>query len=250
MAEATLRFFGSLNDFLPAARRGDAFAARVERGQTVKDLIEAAGVPHPEVDVVLVNGVSVEFGYPVREDDVIVVYPLDAAVEGTPNLPLIHLVAAPREPRFVLDVHLGRLAAYLRMLGFDTRYETACDDDVLARIAHDEARVLLTRDVGLLKRGAVVHGAFVRETQPERQAAEVARRYGLMGRVAPFTRCLRCNGLLAPVAKDEVTEQVPERVRQEYDTFQRCADCGQVYWEGTHHARMRALIARLLEGQE
>ena len=247
MAEATLRFFGSLNDFLPAARRSAAFAARVERGQTVKDLIEAVGVPHPEVDVVLANGAAVDFAYAVDDGDVIAVYPAGAAAEAPTGARLIHLALSPPEPRFVLDVHLGRLAAYLRMLGFDTVYQTDCDDDVLARIAHDEGRILLTRDVGLLKRGAVVYGAFVRETQPEQQAAEVARRYGLMGRVTPFSRCLRCNGPLAPAAKDEVAEQVPERVRQEYETFQRCADCGHVYWEGTHHAGMRALIARLLD---
>ncbi|HLY32058.1 MAG TPA: Mut7-C RNAse domain-containing protein, partial [Ktedonobacterales bacterium] len=153
--------------------------------------------------------------------------------------------AIPIEPRFVLDVHLGRLAAYLRMLGFDTLYENHCDDDVLARISSEQARILLTRDVGLLKRGVVVYGYFVRATQPEAQLAEVARRYRLLGLIQPFARCLRCNGLLAPAPKAEVADVLPPNVRDDYEEFRRCQACEQVYWRGTHYQRMQRVIARL-----
>jgi uncharacterized protein with PIN domain len=249
MDTVTIRFHGNLNDFLPYRRRERAFEfeARVEGRPAVKDVIESLGVPHPEVDVIVANGRSVDFGYLAREGDRIEVYPVGA----TPDVaPALHLAPEPPAPRFVLDVHLGRLAAYLRMLGFDALYENQRDDDVLARIAHDEQRILLTRDVGLLKRGAVIYGQYVRETAPERQAAEVLRRYGLQDAIAPFTRCLRCNGPLVPVEPDSaaVLAQAPERVRRRHDKFERCADCGKVFWKGTHYARMRGLIARLRDG--
>lgn len=242
MGAVMVRFHGNLNDFLPPKRRGREVEARAAEGATAKDLIESLGVPHPEVDVIAANGGSVDFTYAVRDGDALEVYPVGA----TPDVaPLRHLVPPPPEPRFVLDVHLGRLAAYLRMLGFDTLYENERDDDVLARIAHDEERILLTRDVGLLKRGAVIYGYFVRESAPERQAAEVVQRYALLGAVRPFTRCLSCNGALRPVAKAAVADQLPEGVRRDYETFVRCEACGKVFWQGTHHRRMQSLIARL-----
>jgi len=242
MNTLTMRFHGNLNDFLPYARRERAFAVSVEGRPAVKDVIEAVGVPHPDVDMIVANDVSVDFRYIVRAGDLIEVFPVGVAVTLTP---MRHLCLAPPAPRFVLDVHLGRLAAYLRLLGFDTRYANACDDDVLARIAHDEERILLTRDVGLLKRGAVIYGAFIRETQPERQAAEVMRRFRLLGAVRPFARCLSCNGLLAPAARTAVAGRVPERILTEFDRFQVCGACGKVFWPGSHYQRMQGLIARL-----
>lgn len=242
MGAVTVWFSGNLNDFLPPRRRGQAIETRPAEGAAAKDLIESLGVPHPEVDVILASGTSVDFAYMVRDGDTLEVYPVGA----TPDVsPLLHLVPPPPEPRFVLDVHLGRLAAYLRMLGFDTLYENEQDDDVLARIAHDEGRILLTRDVGLLKRGAVVYGYCVRESAPERQVAEVVARYALSGAVRPFTRCLSCNGALRPVAKAAVADQLPASVRRDYETFERCEACGKVFWQGTHYRRMQSLIARL-----
>lgn len=245
MGVVTVRFHGNLNDFLSPKRRGVGIEARAVEGARAKDLVEALGVPHPEVDLIVANGASVNFDYAVRAGDALDVYPIGAHPDVSPAL---HLVPAPPEPCFLLDVHLGRLAAYLRMLGFDTLYENDRDDDVLARIAHDEGRILLTRDVGLLKRGAVVYGHFVRESAPERQAAEVVERYALAQDLRPFTRCLSCNGALHPVAKAAVADRLPESVRREYDTFERCEVCDKVFWQGTHHRRMQALIERLRGG--
>lgn len=244
MAAVSVRVFGHLNDFLPYARRQQAFTLRIDGTPSVKDLIESVGVPHTEIDVITANGTSVDFAYLVREDDRIEVFPL---FSETNLSPVIHLTPPPpQEPRFILDVHLGRLAAYLRMLGFDTAYDNACDDPELAQRSRDEGRILLTRDVGLLKRSAVTHGYFVRETQPDRQVEEVVRRYNLKPKTAPFSRCLRCNAPTVVVHKTEIKDQVMSQVHERYDEFSRCPGCGQIYWKGTHYQHMERLVEHLM----
>jgi uncharacterized protein with PIN domain len=207
---------------------------------SVKDMIEAFGVPHTEVDLILIDGESVDFSYVVQDGDRVAVYPV---FESLDIQPLLRVRPRPlRQPRFVLDAHLGRLAAYLRMMGFDTLYRNDYGDAELARISQDEHRILLTRDRGLLKRSAVTHGCYVRETDARRQLKEVLDRFDLARLVAPFQRCLRCNALLEPVAKEEVAARLPETTSREYDTFQRCPQCERIYWQGGHYRRMRKLI--------
>ncbi len=240
-----VRCYAELNDFLPPGRRQAAFAAPFTGRVAIKDLLEALGVPHPEIDLLLANGEPVDFSYLVRDGDRIGAYPPFTTLDVTA---LTRVRPAPLpEPRFVLDTHLGKLAGYLRMLGFDTRYRNDYADDALARIAGDEGHILLTRDRGLLKRGAVAHGYFVRETAPGRQAAEVLRRFRLRERAAPLQRCLHCNGLLAPVPKGLIIDRLPPATRRHHDDFRACRDCGRIYWPGSHYARMRRFIARLLQ---
>jgi len=237
MPVANFRFYAELNDFLPPERRFAEFAYGFLDVATVKDRIESFGVPHTEVDLILVNGRSVDFAYRVQDGDRISVY---AVFEAFDISGLSRLRSEPlRDPRFVLDVHLGRLAGYLRMLGFDTQYQNRCADERLAEVSRHEHRILLTRDIGLLKRGSVTHGYYLRATQPRQQLAEVIGRFDL-GRLAkPFSRCLRCNRLLAQVAKDQVLHQLPTQVALLHDEFLRCCDCGRVYWKGGHYRRMR-----------
>lgn len=243
MPTISIRFYAELNDFLPYRMRQRANEQGVDRAAAIKDVVEALGVPHTEVDLILANGKPVDFAYTPQEGDRVSVYPVFESLDisGLERLRPVPL----REPRFVLDVHLGRLAAYLRLLGFDALYANDYDDPTLARISRDERRILLTRDRGLLKRTTVTHGYYVRETSPQRQMAEVVRRFDLAGALAPFTRCLRCNGLLVPVTKETVLDRLPERVRAAQEAFWQCGSCGQVYWQGTHHARMQRLIASL-----
>ena len=205
----------------------------------MKDLIEALGVPHPEVDLILANGEAVGFSYQVADGDRIDVYPeaLDVTRRLRPR---------PLPPvRFVLDEHLGRLARYLRLLGFDAWWRPGTDDGELARRSAGEERVLLTRDRGLLKRGAVTLGAYVRETDPRRQVLEVLRRFDLAGDLEPFTRCLVCNGLLEPAGRAEVAGRVPPAVGRSQARFSTCPDCSRVYWEGSHYERLSALVERM-----
>jgi hypothetical protein len=214
---------------------------------TVKDRIESLGVPHTEVDLILVNGQAADFAYRVQDGDRVSVYPVFEAFDIAG---LTRLRPEPlREPRFVLDTHLGKLAAYLRLMGFDTLYRNCWTDEQLAQVSRDERRILLTRDVGLLKRGAVTHGYFMRETDARRQLGEVVRRFDL-GRLAkPFSRCLRCNARLEPVAKEDVLAQLPAQTAALYEEFRRCADCGRVYWKGGHYRRMRELVAAYTEDE-
>lgn len=248
MPVANFRFYAELNDFLPSGRRFTEFPSDFLDAATVKDRIESFGVPHTEVDLILANGQSVDFTYRVQDRDRISVYPVFEAFDIAG---LSRLRPEPlRDPQFVLDVHLGRLAGYLRMLGFDTVYGSRCADERLAEISCRERRILLTRDVGLLKRGAVTHGYYVRAIQPREQLSEVVRRFDL-GRLAkPFLRCLRCNALLAQVGKDEVRHLLPVQVALLHNEFLRCPDCDRVYWKGGHFRRIRQLIDASMQGRE
>jgi uncharacterized protein with PIN domain len=240
---ATFRFYAELNDLLPAARRGIAFAHPFTGSPAVKDVIEALGVPHTEVDLLLADGEPVDFGWRLRDGARVSVYPVFEALDVAA---VTKVRPAPlREPRFLLDVHLGRLARHLRMLGLDAAWSPDAPDAALAAASARERRILLTRDRGLLKRSAVTHGLLVRAADPRRQLDEVLDRLDLRRAIAPFARCLRCNGRLLPVEKAEVVDRLPPRVRERQEAFRRCDGCGRVYWPGTHHARMEKVIAEL-----
>jgi uncharacterized protein len=241
MPLATIRFYGPLNDFLAPGRRGATLVYQVAGSPSIKDLVEAIGVPHPEINLLVVNGDPVDFAYRVREGDRVSVYPRFSSLEAG----AAGLQPAPQtEPQYVADVHLGRLAGYLRLAGFDTLYQNDYSDEEIVRVSAAGDRVVLTRDVGVLKHGIVRRGYFVRATEPARQLAEVLREFDLAHRTAPFTRCVRCNTLLQRVAKDDVLDRLEPRTREHYHDFSRCPTCGRVYWEGSHYARMREFIAR------
>ncbi len=243
---AWLRVYGELNDFVAPAARQSTVPVRVARGATVKDLVESRGVPHTEIDLLLVNGESVGFERLLADGDRVAAYPVFEAFDVAP---VTRVRPEPlRQVRFVLDVHLGRLARYLRLAGFDTLYDRRWDDGELAAIASGQHRVVLTRDQGLLKRRAVTHGYFVRSTAPPRQLAEVVGRFDLVRLAAPFTRCVSCNGVLAPAERSEVAGDVPERSRRWCTGFQRCLSCRRVYWQGSHHPRLRQILASALSG--
>jgi uncharacterized protein with PIN domain len=240
---ATFRFYEELNDFLPDARRKVDFEHDFTGHPTVKDLVEALGVPHPEIDLILVNGCSVDFTHPVHDGDRVSVYPMFESLDISPSS---RLRPAPlRTPRFVLDVHLGRLARYLRMLGFDTLYRNEAEDAELATCARDEQRILLTRDRGLLKRNEVTRGLWIRATQPRRQLGEVVERLHLEGAIRPFGRCTQCNHELEPVSKEAILHRLKPRTREHYQRFWTCPGCDRVYWRGSHFAHMRRIFDEL-----
>jgi len=237
---ARFRFYAELNDFLPSGKRQVPFEYEFTGNPSIKDAVEAIGVPHPEVDLVVVGGVSVGWEYHLRGGDDVAVYPMFEAVDISP---VVRLRAAPlRATRFVVDVHLGRLARWLRMLGFDTAYDARCDDARIIEVAASEGRVILTRDRGLLKNARVTHGYWVRSTNPRAQIEEVVGRLDLRSQFAPFTRCMECNGTIDECALEEVRDQVPPKARERSRRFYRCNQCRKVYWEGTHVERMRRLI--------
>src|ERR1700739_1805291 len=150
-----------------------------------------------------------------------------------------------RDPRFVVDVNLGRLAPLRCVPRLDVWWSSDADDATLADVSLGEQRILLTRDRGLLKRRAITHGLFVHSQDPEEQALEVIRRLDLRQRLAPLTRCLHCNGEWAAVPKDDVIAQLEPLTRQYYEEFSRCPECGRIYWAGSHHARLLSLVERI-----
>jgi uncharacterized protein len=245
MAKADIRFFAELNDFLPPKRRHQCFTHFFEERASIKDTIESLGVPHPEVNCIQVNGESVDFSYIVRDLDQINVYPISTSPDIPPTI-----TVRPQPlglARFVLDIHLGKLANSLRMLGFDTLYRNDYGDEELANISATSGRILLTRDRGLLMRSLVTYGYYVRSTNPPRQIIEVMQRFDLFRSVMPFSRCLRCNGLLETVAKETIIDQLPESVRLTVNEFHRCSECCQIYWRGSHYEQMQQFIDRLVE---
>ena len=240
---AEFRFYEELNDFLPEERRKHAFPIEIDRARSVKDAIESVGVPHPEVDLIVVDGVSVDFAHVLRGGERVAVYPMFERIDITPVLRLRPLPL--RDPRFVADGHLGKLARHLRMAGFDTLWSNDWDDDRIIHVAATEKRTILTRDKGMLRRSEVERGYFVRATESEAQLGEVIRALQLETLIAPFTRCRECNAPLEDVSRDAVLDRLPPMVRDLYDRFKRCPGCGRVYWEGTHFARMKALLERI-----
>jgi uncharacterized protein len=239
MIEAIVRVYGPLNDFLPTDRQQIPLLRLTSRPTTAKDLIEGLGVPHPEIDLILANGTSVPFDYIVRSGDRIAVYPRFTIVDVS-TLTLVRPLATATS-RFVADVHLGKLARRLRLAGLDTVYSSHEDDAGLADTAAREHRVLLTRDQALLKRRTIAYGYFVRTTDPHDQFVEVLRRFGPLD-LHPFSRCLRCNGLIREVPKSSVDAALLPRTRQHFDRFQVCEGCGRIYWKGSHWTRLKQAL--------
>jgi uncharacterized protein with PIN domain len=245
MAYASFHFYAELNYFLPPHKREVRIVHFFTDKGSIKDMIESMGVPHPEVEYIEVNGEGVDFSYIVQEGDIINVYPISATTVGT------RAISVRPEPlsdnRFVLDIHLGKLATSLRLLGFDTLYRNDYTDKELAHISSTQSRILLTRDKGLLMRSIVTHGYYVRNTNPDEQVIEVMRRFNLNTVVSPFKRCLRCNGLLEPVAKESIINQLPETVQIQVNEFHRCQNCTQIYWKGSHYEKLQQFIEQILE---
>jgi hypothetical protein len=237
MARATFRFYAELNDLLPWQWRQRDVVHVFRAPASIKDRIEAHGVPHTEVELILVNGDPVDFSYLVHDGDRISVYPFLAILENP------HPLRPPYpKGRFVLDQHLGRLAAYLRLLGLDCVHRAKFDDDDLARVALAGNRVLLTRDRRLLMRRVIAHGGFVHATDPMEQVPEVLHRFGAPECVAPFSRCMACNGVLRPVAREQVEDRLLPDTREYYREFTECPDCRRVFWDGSHVRRMLAWV--------
>lgn len=244
MATAEFSFHADLNFFLSPNKRHVSFTHYFKDRASIKDTIESLGVPHPEVYFIVVNGKAVDFSYIVEDGDRIDVYPLSLTPKVTPIL-----TVGPPPPdvlRFILDVHLGKLASSLRMLGFDTLYRNDCDDEELAQISAQEERMLLTRDRGLLMRSIVTYGYYIRSKSHDIQLMEVLRRFHLLSSFQPFQRCISCNGLLTPVDKAAIIDQLPDLVKQQIDEFSRCQNCDKIYWRGTHVQRMQQFINKVI----
>ncbi|NKJ48732.1 twitching motility protein PilT [Burkholderia sp. SG-MS1] len=240
MVTATFRFYEELNDFLARPMRRRAFSYACAPGASAKHMIEALGVPHTEVELILVNGESVGFDHPLVDGDRVAVYPKFEALDIRP---LLRVRERPlRVLRFIADAHLGGLAPLLRLAGFDTLYDNHYPDADIEALCVAQQRIVLTRDRELLKRRSITHGCYVRTLKPREQLREVFERLDLAGSAQPFRLCLMCNAPLRRIAKEEVGARAPDGVLERHNQFVTCDVCRRVFWEGTHWQRMRALI--------
>ncbi|MCU0847639.1 MAG: Mut7-C ubiquitin/RNAse domain-containing protein [Spirochaetes bacterium] len=250
MYRILIRFYEELNDFLPRDRRKTDIEFTFPGRRSAKDLIESFGVPHVEVDLILVNGESVDFGYIIQNGDRISVYPV---FESFPVKNVTRLRDLPlRNPRFVLDVHLRKLARRLRLLGFDADFTDGRGDSELAEISEREGRILLTRDRRLLMRRNVSRGICIRSTDPWIQTDEVLDRLRLRDECRPFTRCIECNGLIDEIPKNgsdkTIRPYVPEGVLSWCDEYFRCSGCGKIYWKGSHYEKLKSIAGKFFHG--
>lgn len=242
--EAEFRFYEELNDFLPAGRRKVAFMYSFQGTPAVRDVIQAIGVPHTAVDLVLVDGCSVNFKHRLRGGERVAVYPVFERLDISP---LVRLRPRPlRRTRFILDVHLGKLARDLRLLGLDSAYRPDWDDAAIIDRALAEQRIILTRDIGILKQGRVTHGYWVRGHQPVAQLEEIVAAFDLRRQMRPFSRCLECNGEILAVERDGLVGQVAPEILQRFGRFRQCRECRRVYWQGSHYRRLLQRVNRFV----
>jgi len=243
LKKATLRFYEELNDFLPAHRKKKRFTQTFIDRTSVKDLIESFGVPHTEVDLILVNGKSVNFIYLVNNGDDIAVYP-EFELFDVSNLQKLRPKPL-RKPKFVLDVHLGTLAKYLRMLGFDSLYNNSYIDEEIVKISLNEKRAILTKDREILKRSEVTRGYWIRKTKAIEQLEEVIQRFNLKNMINEFSRCLVCNSVLKIISKEKIINRLPKKVSEWQNEFYYCKQCDKIFWKGSHHTKMKGIIEKI-----
>lgn len=242
--QVTCRFYEELNDFLPYHQRKKEFIHKYKGNPSIKDLIESLGVPHTEIELILVNSESVNFYYQVKNNDRISVYPMFESLDISNEL---KLRSEPlRTIKFVLDCHLGKLAKYLRMAGFDTLYENNYQDSEIALISSHEKRILLTRDRDLLKRRIIDHGHYVHQIEPQKQLVEIINHFDLSNQLNPFSRCIHCNGELKMVEKSSIEAKLEPRTRQYYHHFKQCIKCQNIYWQGKHFKDMLKIIKSII----
>lgn len=238
---ASFRYFGNLTKLLKRDYQQELIVYRFKEHPAVKDAIEAMGIPHTEVDIVLANNESVGFDQQLQNGDAIDVYPLGCAI---PSAQLLHLTPRPPAPsKFILDVHLGKLARRLRLLGFDCSYDNEMDDAEIMQRSFTERRIILTRDRGILKHRKVVHGYLVRSDHVDEQVQEILTRFSLHDAIQTWLRCMACNGLLEQVEKSEIMDRLEPKTRLYYDDFRRCTVCDRLYWQGSHYAKIRDWLA-------
>jgi uncharacterized protein with PIN domain len=236
-----LNLHGDLDFFLGSRTRGQSIKRSLSEKTSVKDVIESCGVPHPEIDLILVNGQPVDFAYAIANDAEIELYPVVTQYSHFKEKRL----QATGISSFVADGHLGKLTRNLRLLGFDVAYDPQAQDPQLLVVMERENRALLTRDRRLLMHAIVQHGYCPRSQNAGEQSIEVIRRFDLLRASAPFTRCLRCNAPLQKVTKADVIEKLEPLTKIYYEQFRRCTGCGQIYWAGSHFSKLQKRLEEI-----
>jgi len=244
MPEVIFRFYEELNDFLSPRRRKKDFQVGFKGRESVKDMIEALGVPHTEVDLILVNGKSVDFGYIIQHGDRISVYP---TFESLDIKDVTRLREVPlRQTRFIADINIRDIVKYMRALGLDVCYDASLSPREIIRISKRENRTILTKSRKLLKFRNVTHGIFIRPGTTVEQIRGIIDYLSLRALIEPFSRCLQCNIPLVGVSKDRILDRIPAKTREFYDEYSYCTACDRIYWKGTHYMNIKKVVDEIL----
>jgi len=240
----SFRCYAELNDFLPFERKQRSFSLSLKTPVTVAEVIELLGIPLSEVDLVMVNSQPVERSHRLYKNDYVSIYPIFetfdiSSLKTTQKQPL-------RITRFILDAHLGKLARYLRMLGFDTLYKNDYGDMEIIEIASEQKRIILSRDKQLLKSPGVNHGYYVRATEKHAQLIEVVEKFELYSQFKSFTRCMTCNAVLLSKSKEAIRNLIDPDIYRCFDEFFFCPVCHKVFWKGSHFEKMERLILSII----
>lgn len=240
-----IRFYAELNDFLPVSKRKKESAYSFKTPITIREALISIGIPIAEVDLILVNGNSETLKYKLRQDDRVSVYPVFESFDIS-TIGKIRSKAL-RKSKFILDCHLGKLAKYLRMLGFDTLYENNFEDEEIIKIACEQQRIILTRDKLLLKSKDITHGYYVRAIDKHEQLIEIVRKFDLYSQFKSFTRCMTCNSFLEPVKKALIIDRLDAETASNFTKFYTCRFCDKIYWKGSHFENMESYIKSLFQ---
>ena len=205
--------------------------------QSVKDAIESLGVPHPEIHLILINGQPAGFDQGLEPNLRISVYPFFYQIDTSP-LELANPV--PYDAlKFILDVHLGKLARYLRFAGFDAVLLPFLEDHEIVSEASRQNRIILTRDLGLLKIRKAKYGYWLRSQNPEKQFLEVMHHFRIRkSDFYPWKRCSLCNNLIQPIEKSLIESTLKPGTKARFSDFFQCEDCGKIYWRGSHFEKL------------
>jgi uncharacterized protein with PIN domain len=243
--KGTFRFYEELNDFLPKHKRKTEFEATFKGKRSIKDMIEALGVPHTEIDLILVNGNSVDFNYILQDQDRVSVYPVFESLNIT-NVTRLRKIPLRRN-KFIADINLGDIAKYMRVLGFDLYYDPLFSTREIIELSKRENRIILTKDSKLLKFKEVSHGIFIRHGTTKEQIRQIIDCLDIKDNIKPFTRCLGCNTLLNIVPKGKILDRIPPKTKDFCDEYVQCPSCDKIYWKGTHFIHMKKVVRQILD---
>ncbi|MGQ1784991.1 MULTISPECIES: Mut7-C RNAse domain-containing protein [unclassified Saccharicrinis] len=235
------RFYAELNDFLTADKKQVSFKYAFIGPLKVEEAILSMRVPLSEIDLILINSQPQTLDYFLNHNDYVSVYPVFECFDISP---INKLRKEPlRRSTFILDVHLGKLAKFLRMAGLDTLYSDRFEDSEIIDISLETGRIILTRDRQLLHSKRINHGYFVRNIDPLKQFKEVLAKFNLGSQLKPMMRCLKCNNPLEPINKTKVLNRIKPAILNRFDTFYTCKQCNHIYWKGSHYERMTEFLA-------
>ncbi|MBU0991184.1 MAG: Mut7-C ubiquitin/RNAse domain-containing protein [Proteobacteria bacterium] len=245
MNHVHLHFSSPLLSFLKRKHQKPILSYNLQRKATIKDIIESLGVPHTEIGHIFADNREIDFCYRPSESRSIHIRHVDAPFNVfKPSL----LRKQPlKEFRFIVDVNVGKLSQLLRLIGLDTAYIPDASDEEIAEAAHQQQRIVLTKDMGLLKRKKIIFGRFVKAIHPEQQLKEIVDFFGLKGPFKTFSRCLLCNSYILNVEKEVIFHRLEPKTKRYYSDFRICSSCGQIYWQGSHYEKLIAMLENISE---